>query len=74
MSIEALDDFGTHLLIRTDHVPVLFGVELGGECGGIDQVAEHHRELAAFRVGSEARSIDGDVSWTKAVPVAEALG
>ena len=38
-------------LIRTDYVPVLFGVELAGECGGIDEVAEHHRQLPSFRVG-----------------------
>jgi hypothetical protein len=46
-------------LIRTDHVPVLFGVEVAGECGGIDEVAEHHRELPSFcvrrRRGSNAR-------------------
>ena len=51
MSIIALDDFSTDPLIRTDHVPVVFGVELGGEFGGVHQVTEHHRELAAFRVG-----------------------
>ena len=50
MSIKALDDFGTGCLIRTDHVPIVFGVELRGECGGVDQVTEHHGELAAFGV------------------------
>src|SRR5215831_10246062 len=42
----ALDNLCTRRLIGTDDVPVLFGVELGGEAGGIDQVAEHHRELS----------------------------
>ena len=51
MSIIALDDLGTDPLIRTHHVPVLFGVELGGECGGVHQVTEHHRELAPFGFG-----------------------
>ena len=35
-------------LIRTDHVPVVFGIESAGECGGIDEVTEHHGELPAF--------------------------
>src|SRR6516162_9408250 len=48
MPIVALDNFRTNRLIRTDHIPVLFGVELGGEVGGIHEVAEHHRELPSF--------------------------
>src|SRR5882762_566005 len=51
MSIVALDNVGTHSLICTHHVPVLFGVELGRESGRIDQITEHHRELPSFRVG-----------------------
>src|SRR6266852_3444753 len=31
MPIVGMDDFRTRRLIGTDHVPVLFGVELGGE-------------------------------------------
>src|SRR5262249_42243263 len=50
MPIVALDNLGTHPLICTHHLPVLFGIESAGECGGIDQIAEHHRELTAFRV------------------------
>src|SRR5215471_4443220 len=50
MPIVALDDLGTHPLIGTDHVPILFGVELVGESSGVHQVTEHHRELAAFGV------------------------
>ena len=59
MSIVALDDFGTDPLICTDHIPVLFGVELAGELGGVDEVTEHHGQLPSFRVrrrrGSSAR-------------------
>jgi hypothetical protein len=33
------------------HVPVLFGVELGRESGGIDQITEHDGQLPSFRVG-----------------------
>src|SRR5438067_5931977 len=50
MPIVALDNFRTSRLIGTDDFPVLFGVELGGKFSGIDQVAEHDGELAAFRV------------------------
>src|SRR6266446_7634150 len=52
MSIVALNNFGTHPLIRPYHVPVVFGIELGGEFGGVHQVTEHHRKLAAFSVSS----------------------
>jgi hypothetical protein len=48
MSVKTLDDFRTSSLIGTDHLTVLFGVELRGQFGGIDQVAEHDRELTAF--------------------------
>ena len=54
MSIKACDDFSTDPLIRTYHVPVVFGVKLAGQFGGVHQVAKHHRELAAFRVGMRA--------------------
>jgi len=50
MPIVALDVFSTSRLIGTDHFPVLFRVELGGEAGGIDQVTEHHSELTALSV------------------------
>jgi hypothetical protein len=50
IAIVALDDFSTGRLIGTHHIPVLFGIESAGECGGIDQVAEHDGELAAFGV------------------------
>src|SRR6516164_8410953 len=44
MPIVALDDFCTSRLIRTDHVPPVFRVEVRGQLGGIHKVAEHHRE------------------------------
>jgi hypothetical protein len=46
-------------LVGTDHVPVVFGIELAGEFGGIDQVAEHDRELPSFRVGRRRCSRTG---------------
>ena len=51
MPIVALDDFGTHRLIRPHHVPVVFGVELAGELRRIHEVTEHHGELATFGFG-----------------------
>src|SRR5207253_2189907 len=51
MSIKTCDNLGADLLIDTDHVTPVFRVELGRQFGGIDQVAEHHRELATFRFG-----------------------
>jgi len=51
MSIVALDNVGTHPLIRTYHVPVVFGIELAGEFGRVHQIAKHDRELPSFRVG-----------------------
>src|SRR5262249_40812285 len=40
MSLVALDNFGTHPLIRTDHVTPVFWVELTGEFGGVHQITE----------------------------------
>jgi hypothetical protein len=48
--IVALDNVSTHPLIRTHHVPVLFGVELAGEARGVHEVTEQHGELAPFRL------------------------
>jgi hypothetical protein len=48
MSIVALDNVGTNPLIRTDHVPVLFGIELRGEFGGVHEVAEHDGQVTSF--------------------------
>jgi hypothetical protein len=38
-------------LIRTYHVPIVFGIELRGEFRGVHQITEHHGELPSFRVG-----------------------
>src|SRR5215510_1846989 len=35
-------------LVGTDDFSVLFGVELGGEFGGINEVTKHHRKLSPF--------------------------
>jgi hypothetical protein len=48
IAIIVLDDLGTDPLIRPHHLPILFGVELGGELCGVYEVTEQHRELAAF--------------------------
>ena len=56
MALEALDDLGTGLLIGAHHLAVVFRVELAGEAGGVHQIAEQHRELAAFGVGSMRRA------------------
>jgi len=50
MSIKACDDLRTDPLIGTYYVPVLFGVELAGQCRGTDEVTEQHSELTAFSV------------------------
>src|SRR5262245_32335370 len=50
MPIIASNHLGTDGLVGTDHVSILFGVELRGEFRGIDQVAEHDGELPSFRV------------------------
>src|SRR5215470_17549215 len=48
MPIIALDNFGTHPLICTHYVPVLFGIKLAGEFRGVHQVAKHDGQLTAF--------------------------
>src|SRR6266446_5184943 len=51
MSIVALYHLSTGCLIRTYHVPVVFGVELAGAFGRSDQVTKHDGKLPSFRVG-----------------------
>jgi hypothetical protein len=51
MAIEALHDLRPGLLVSTHHLAPVFRVELPGKPGGAYQVAEQHRELAAFGVG-----------------------
>jgi hypothetical protein len=48
MAFVTLDDRGRGLLVGADHGAQVFGVELAGELRGAHQVAEQHRELAAF--------------------------
>lgn len=50
MPIKALDDLSTDGLIRPDHLPQVFGVELGSQCCGIHQITKQDSELAAFRL------------------------
>jgi hypothetical protein len=48
MALEAGDHLGARLLIGPDHFAPVFRVELAGEHGGVHQVTEQHRQLAAF--------------------------
>src|SRR5262249_18406079 len=48
--LEACDHFGAGLLIGPHDGAQVFGVELAREASRIHQVAEQHRELAAFGV------------------------
>ena len=48
MALIASDHLGAGLLIGPHHLAPLFRVELAGERGRVHQVAEQHRELAAF--------------------------
>src|SRR6516225_7393106 len=52
MPIVALDHVGTNSLIRTYHVPILFGVELAGEFRRVHEITEHHGELPSFSLRS----------------------
>src|SRR5262249_4567250 len=70
--IVALDDFRTRRLIGTDDLPILFGVELGGELRGVHEVTKHHGQLAAFgfwgarywwRCVRKLRCLDGKLLW-----------
>ena len=46
--VKALDHRGAGLLVGPHHVAPVFRVELPGQAGRVHQVAEQHRELAAF--------------------------
>jgi hypothetical protein len=50
MAGKTLDDHRAGGLIGPNDLPQVFGVELAGEPGGIHQVTEEHRELAAFGI------------------------
>jgi hypothetical protein len=51
VSLVPLDDFSTHLLIRTDHFAIVFRVELTRELSGVHHVTEHDGQLSSFSVG-----------------------
>ena len=52
--IEAADRLGNGAVIVPDQLPQILRVMTGRECCRADQVAEHHRQLAAF--GIDCRS------------------
>src|SRR5215472_5282641 len=49
-SIEAADDIGDSAVIGGDDLAVILGIEARGERGRADEIVEHHRQLAAFRL------------------------
>src|SRR5262249_7029826 len=51
VTIIALNHRSTGGLIRADHVPVRFGVELAGESRGVHEVTKQHGELSPFGFG-----------------------
>jgi hypothetical protein len=59
MPLIAGDHRGAGLLVGPHHLPPIFGVELAGEGGGVDEITEQHRELAAFGLG------DAGVGWCR---------
>ena len=48
ISVKVLDHRGAGLLVRLHHVAPVFRIELPSQTGRVYQVAEQHRELAAF--------------------------
>ncbi len=54
IALEATDSLGANLLIGPDHVAQGFNVQLFGEGGRADQVAEHHGQLATLGFRSTA--------------------
>ncbi len=46
--LKALDDLGGGLLIGAHYMTQVFGVELLAQPGGVDQIAEQHRQLPSF--------------------------
>ena len=51
IAIKAADRFGTDRLVGSDHFAQLFGIELLGKSCRANQVAKHHRQLAALGFG-----------------------
>ncbi|ETW98926.1 MAG: hypothetical protein ETSY2_41910 [Candidatus Entotheonella gemina] len=48
VALKALNDVRAGRLIRTNHVAIDFGIELGRQLGGAHQITEHHGELTTF--------------------------
>ena len=55
-TVETVDHRRGFLLIPAQNIVQVFGVELRGKLGRADEIAEHHRELAALRAGHRHRS------------------
>jgi hypothetical protein len=51
VTCKAFDDGSTGLLVGTYDLAILFRVELFRQSSGIDQITEHHRQLATLAVG-----------------------
>ena len=45
------DQIGAAAVIRADDLAQILGIEPRRECRRADQIAEHHRQLAAFGIG-----------------------
>src|SRR5262245_38059396 len=58
--VKTLDDRSTGHLIRLDHLPQVFWIQLPREYGRVRQVTEQHGELAALSVGC----LTSDYWWT----------
>ena len=54
---KALDHGDAGGLVGADHLAEVFGIELPGQAGRIGQVAEQHRELAAFGLGDAGGNV-----------------
>ena len=50
-AVELADRVGDARLVGADDLPQILGVEPRRECGGTDEIAEHHAEGAAFGGG-----------------------
>ena len=48
VAVKALNDLGTGGLIGPDNLTVVFWIKLAGKRGGIDHIAKHDGDLAAF--------------------------
>src|SRR5215475_2393654 len=57
MAFKALDDCRSGLLIGPYHLAPIFRVELAGEACRIDEITEHHCELASFGIWGTTRNV-----------------